>query len=1318
MTKLRKLFAIFTMAVLAGCNGNVDPGDSDGPSVTLLRPTNSQLLLCPFDVLGNASDELAISEVTVKALPVYGGATNSFAVEMTGSSTVVFGAEARGLNDGFYFIWAEAVNSDGETGKSQLTLIEVGSEEDSTPPVLSILTPTNNQVVGSSFTISGSVSDADSGVDGVYISLDSGAYKAVSVANGSWATNVELSIQGGHSVSVYAVDRQGNESSVSTVSVNYSALVPSVVVSSPVYGYLTNYGIMDFSGTASVAYPGAIDGVQVFAPGYDWKTASLSGDANDCTWLVEDVWIGEGTNEILVQVWTTNHYTNQISTSVIVDWQPPVINLTAPELNDVFSNDTTINVIGLAQDAMAGIKQIYVGVDGANFTAIGSSEAWSTGLNLSAGRHSIDVYGLDNAGNYSSTNSVDITVISVSSNDTTPPTLTISSPTEGHSQSGVQFELSGSASDTSGVAGVYLSVDEMSYTKVSGTNTWSSNITLTMGAHALRFYAIDTVGNKSTAQTVNVTRTSSGDILTVHYDNSQDWGSPMMHYGFGYYDGVTDIDPSGYDSFGPFYEIDWSSTTEDYLTTCFNNNGGDSWDGTDREIDEPASFPSEVWIEYGSSTVLTSNPNDVISPTVTLTSPTNNQELEGEVTLSATASDNQGVTLVEFYLGSTLIESDSSSPYSVNWNSAYSTDGSHFIFARAYDAAGNTADSEPVSVTTDNTNVAPIADAGADQTVLVNTPVLFNAGGSYDPNGYIVSYSWDNGMSGENPTHTYTSTGTNTVTLTVTDDEGSIATDSVTIYVVDSMPSVFSWDNATVYFVLTDRFYNGNTGNDNSYGRASASPSYGTFHGGDIAGLTDKLNEGYFTNLGINAIWITAPYEQIHGWVVGDGDIKHYAYHGYYVLDYTLMDANMGTAAEFQTFVDTAHEQGIRIIMDVVMNHAGYNTHLDMDAYSFGELYSGWESATPYNMHDFINYSSGNWVNWWGPDWIRSGLPGYTEGSGDLEGSLASLPDFKTEATSAVHLPPFYANKANTLAVDMYASGWTVRDYLINWLCDWVETYGIDGFRCDTAKHVELNAWLDLKTNAMAALQTWKTANPDKALDDLDFWMTGECWGHGVSTGSDYYNYGYDSMINFDYKDAIGNGLSDYYGIESTYNYYASTINNTEGFNVLSYISSHDDDLFWNGDSARQKRAGTLFMLTPGGIQVYYGDEYGRDFNGASGDHNYRSSYDWNNTRGDVLSHWGILGRFRNKHLSVGAGSHSLISSSPYTFSRSYSEGGIDDNVICVLGTSGATTVDVSSIWADGTLLRDYYSGNTATVSGGNVTLTPSSDILLIEIAD
>lgn len=86
---------------------------------------------------------------------------------------------------------------------------------------------------------------------------------------------------------------------------------------------------------------------------------------------------------------------------------------------------------------------------------------------------------------------------------------------------------------------------------------------------------------------------------------------------------------------------------------------------------------------------------------------------------------------------------------------------------------------------------------------------------------------------------------------------------------------------------------------------------------------------------------VSAPYEQIHGYVDSGKGFAHYSYHGYYVLDYTETDANFGTKEEFQTLVDTAHKHGIRVVLDIVMNHSGYNSVADMEEFGFGTLLPG-----------------------------------------------------------------------------------------------------------------------------------------------------------------------------------------------------------------------------------------------------------------------------------------------------------------------------------------------------------------------------------------
>ncbi|MEX3087884.1 alpha-amylase [Escherichia coli] len=488
----------------------------------------------------------------------------------------------------------------------------------------------------------------------------------------------------------------------------------------------------------------------------------------------------------------------------------------------------------------------------------------------------------------------------------------------------------------------------------------------------------------------------------------------------------------------------------------------------------------------------------------------------------------------------------------------------------------------------------------------------------------------------------------------------------------------FDWHNATVYFVLTDRFENGDPSNDQSYGRhKDGMAEIGTFHGGDLRGLTNKLD--YLQQLGVNALWISAPFEQIHGWVGGGtkGDFPHYAYHGYYTQDWTNLDANMGNEADLRTLVDSAHQRGIRILFDVVMNHSGYATLADMQEYQFGALYlsgdelkktlgdrwSDWKPAagqTWHSFNDYINFSDKTgWDKWWGKNWIRTDIGDYDNpGFDDLTMSLAFLPDIKTESTTASGLPVFYNNKTDTHAKAI--DGFTPRDYLTHWLSQWVRDYGIDGFRVDTAKHVELPAWQQLKTEASAALREWKKANPDKALDDKPFWMTGEAWGHGVMQ-SDYYHHGFDAMINFDYQEQAAKAVDCLAQMDTTWQQMAEKL---QDFNVLSYLSSHDTRLFREGGD----KAAELLLLAPGAVQIFYGDESSRPFGPTGSDplQGTRSDMNWQDVNGKSaasVAHWQKISQFRTRHPAIGAGKQTTLSlKQGYGFVREHG----DDKVLVV----------------------------------------------------
>jgi alpha-amylase len=519
-------------------------------------------------------------------------------------------------------------------------------------------------------------------------------------------------------------------------------------------------------------------------------------------------------------------------------------------------------------------------------------------------------------------------------------------------------------------------------------------------------------------------------------------------------------------------------------------------------------------------------------------------------------------------------------------------------------------------------------------------------------------------------------------------------------------PAMF-WNNATVYFLLTDRFQNGDPGNDQALGRARDGAVLRSFLGGDLAGVRQKLEEGYFDSLGVTAIWLTPFLEQIHAGL-DEGTGKTYGFHGYWTRDWTAVDPALGTEADLRALVDEAHRRGIRVLMDAIINHPGPVTALDPP---------------------------------WPDDWVRTSPQcRYQDYASTVHCTLVRhLPDILTERDAPVELPAALREKweregrldreVSELDAFFRRTGYAraPRYYVMKWLTDWVRDFGFDGYRIDTAKHFEESVSAELKREASLALADWKGAHPDKAIDTLPFYMVGEVYGYELSHGRDFnfgdrtvdfFAYGYDALINFGFKrEAAGD-------LDSMFSRYAGALGDgaLRGVSVLNYLASHDDGAPYDVERRDPYGAAIRLLLSPGGAQIYYGDELSRPLRvaGADGDANLRSFMNWEDLeRGDsttaILRHWRTLGRFRRAHPAVGAGAHRRLQEQPYVFSRALERGGVTDRVVVGLSLGdGAKTIPVGEGFPDGTELVDSYSGVTGTVVNGRITLTTEFGLVLL----
>lgn len=364
-----------------------------------------------------------------------------------------------------------------------------------------------------------------------------------------------------------------------------------------------------------------------------------------------------------------------------------------------------------------------------------------------------------------------------------------------------------------------------------------------------------------------------------------------------------------------------------------------------------------------------------------------------------------------------------------------------------------------------------------------------------------------------------------------------------------------------LYNIFIDRFFNGDRSNDKPVNDPAILPP-ANYQGGDIAGATQKIEEGYFDKLGVNAIWISPVVKNPEGafgfWK--EPPSKFSGYHGYWPISFTEVDYRFGTSDELKKLVDATHQKNMNILLDLVAHHV----HIDHPVYK---------------EH---------------PDWYTDlYLP---DGSMNTE----RWDEYRLTTWFDVFLPTLNFQKPEVIRMFSDSSVW------------WIKTYGFDGFRHDACKHIPETFWRNL---------THQLKEEVAVPENRTIYQLGETYGSPELISSYLGSGMIDAQFDFNvYDAAIGAFGRDkdpftflYDRLQESFQYYGY-------HNLMGYITGNQDrarfisyaggGLGWNenaklagwtrnvevGDPIGYKRLQSLMafnMTIPGIPVIYYGDEIG-----------------------------------------------------------------------------------------------------------------------------
>lgn len=417
------------------------------------------------------------------------------------------------------------------------------------------------------------------------------------------------------------------------------------------------------------------------------------------------------------------------------------------------------------------------------------------------------------------------------------------------------------------------------------------------------------------------------------------------------------------------------------------------------------------------------------------------------------------------------------------------------------------------------------------------------------------------------------------------------------------------------YFVLPDRFANGDAGNDRGgLTGTRLTTGYdptdkGFYQGGDLKGLTERLD--YIKGLGTTSIWMAPIFKNQP--VQGTGKDASAGYHGYWITDFTQVDPHFGTNKDLKNLISKAHAKGMKVFFDVITNHTA--DVVDYEEKSYDYLSKG---AFPYLTKDGQPFDDADYA-----DGERR-FPRVDSGSFPRTPTVPAAKK-NLKVPSWLNDPAMYHNRGDsTWAGESATYGdfnglddlWTERPEVVGGMEKiyqrWVEDFAIDGFRIDTVKHVDMEFWTQWAT----ALDAYAAK---KGRDD--FFMFGEVYSADTSVTAPYVTQGrLDSTLDFPFQDAArayasqggsARKLAAVFGDDYKY-----TTDKANAYEQVTFLGNHDmgrigtflkQDAPEAGDAELLKKdrlANELMFLSRGNPVIYYGDEQG--FTGAGGDKDAR----------------------------------------------------------------------------------------------------------------